>query len=64
MTIFFFATDMLIFCPITVVVGLAIRDKAFDAINLTSAQAVFGVRNWGLVQCTPLRWKESMRIPC
>jgi Protein of unknown function (DUF3435) len=41
-------------------VSLAIRDKAFDAVNLTSAQAVFEVRNWGPVQCTPLRWKESM----
>jgi len=53
-TIFFFATDLLVFCPITVVVGLAIRDKAFDAVNLTSAQAVFEVRNWGPVRCTPL----------
>jgi hypothetical protein len=49
-TIFFFATDMLIFCPITVVVGLAIRDKAFAAVNLMSAQAVFEVGNWGPVQ--------------
>jgi hypothetical protein len=54
------AIDLLVFCPVTVVVSLAIRDKEFDAANLTSAQAVFDVRNWGPVQCTPLRWKESM----
>ncbi|KAN0080903.1 hypothetical protein V8E54_004107 [Elaphomyces granulatus] len=57
---FYGAFFFFVFCPITVVVGLAIRNKAFDAVNLMSAQAVFQVRNWGPVQCTPLRWKESM----
>jgi hypothetical protein len=44
---FYGAFFFFVFCPITVVVGLAIRNKAFDAVNLMSAQAVFQVRNWG-----------------
>ena len=51
-------------CPITVIVGLALRDNAFDAPSLTSARRVFNVRNLGPVQCTPLRWKEEkLKVP-
>ena len=50
---------MLLFCPITVIVGLALRDKAFAAPSLTTAEAVFNVKNWGPVGCTPIRWKEK-----
>jgi hypothetical protein len=63
MTLFFFATDMLIFCPITVVVSLAIRDKVFNAINFGSAQAVFGVRDWGPVQCMEGVDAQDSRLP-
>ena len=55
---------MLILCPITVIVSLALRDKAFDAPSLTSARRVFNVKNLGPVHCTPLRWKEEMlKVP-
>lgn len=51
-------------CPITAIVGLANRDKAFDAPSLTSARRVFAVRNVPPAQCTPLRWKEEMlKVP-
>jgi hypothetical protein len=59
-TIFFFTlTRRLIFCLITVVVSLAVRDNAFDAPSLTSAARVFNAKNRGPVKCTPLRWKEE-----
>ncbi len=35
------------------------RDGAFDAPSLTNVRSVFGVKNSGPVQCTPLRWKEE-----
>jgi len=50
---------MLLFCPVTVIVGLAVRDRAFDAPSLTDARSVFEVKNWGPSQCTPIRWKEE-----
>ncbi|KID97353.1 FluG domain-containing protein, partial [Metarhizium majus ARSEF 297] len=60
-TIFFFTpSKKLIFCPITVILALALHDRAFDAPSLTSASRVFESQVWGPTQCTPLRWKEEM----
>jgi hypothetical protein len=56
---FFFADEMLLFCPITVIVGLALHDQAFAAPSLISAEAVFNVQNWGPVKYTPIRWKDE-----
>ncbi|KAK3940940.1 FluG domain-containing protein [Diplogelasinospora grovesii] len=59
-TIFFFTpTRRLIFCLISVIVSLAIADRAFHAPSLTSARRVFETKNLGPVKCTPLRWKEE-----
>ncbi|KAK3935373.1 hypothetical protein QBC46DRAFT_453549 [Diplogelasinospora grovesii] len=59
-TIFFFTlTRRLMFCLITVIISIAIDDKAFDAPSLTSVRRVFGVKNTGPVTCTPLRWKKE-----
>ncbi|KAI0876768.1 hypothetical protein GGS24DRAFT_513091 [Hypoxylon argillaceum] len=49
----------LIFCLITVIISLALDDGAFDAPSLTSARAVFEVKNTGPVTCTPLCWKKE-----
>lgn len=49
----------MIFCPITVIVSLALCDGAFDAPSLTTARRVFETKNRGLVSCTPLRWKQE-----
>ncbi|KAN0085186.1 hypothetical protein V8E54_001653 [Elaphomyces granulatus] len=43
-TVFYFAVDMLIFCPITVAVSLAIRDKALDT-RTHGLLYIFEVRN-------------------
>ncbi|XP_044716549.1 FluG domain-containing protein [Hirsutella rhossiliensis] len=64
-TIFFFTpTRKLIFCPIMVLIALALHDHAFDAQSLTNASRVFETKVWGPTQSTPLRWKESMlKVP-
>jgi hypothetical protein len=60
-TIFFFTpSKKLIFCPITVILALALHDRAFDAPSLTNASRVFESQVWGPTQCTQLRWKEEM----
>ncbi|KAL2024965.1 hypothetical protein VTK56DRAFT_3664 [Thermocarpiscus australiensis] len=48
-----------IFCLITLIVSIAVHNRAFDARNLTSVASVYEVRNSGPVQCTPLRWKKE-----
>ncbi|KAK4158599.1 FluG domain-containing protein [Cladorrhinum sp. PSN259] len=59
-TIFFFTpTRRLIFCFISVIVSLAVHDRAFAASKLTSVREVFQAKNRGPVQCTPLRWKKK-----
>ncbi|KAI0531848.1 hypothetical protein GGR58DRAFT_518190 [Xylaria digitata] len=59
-TVFFFTlTRRLIFCLITVIASIAVDDGAFDAPSLTSARAVFEVKNMGPATCTPLRWKKE-----
>jgi hypothetical protein len=64
-TIFFFTpSKKLIFCPITVILALALHDHAFDATSLTDASSVFESQVWGPTECTPLRWKEDMlKVP-
>jgi hypothetical protein len=52
---FFTPTRRLMFCLITVIIGLAVHDGAFDARNLTTVKSVFGVKNSSPVRCTPLR---------
>ncbi|KAK3682380.1 FluG domain-containing protein [Podospora appendiculata] len=59
-TIFFFTpTRRLIFCFISVIVSLAVYDRAFAVSKFTSVREVFQARNRGPVKCTPLRWKEE-----
>ncbi|KAK3898542.1 hypothetical protein C8A05DRAFT_47176 [Staphylotrichum tortipilum] len=59
-TVFHFTlTRRLIFCFISVIVSLAVHDRAFAASNLTSVREVFQARNQKPVKCTPLRWKEE-----
>ncbi|KAK4151935.1 hypothetical protein C8A00DRAFT_44942 [Chaetomidium leptoderma] len=59
-TIFFFTpTRRLIFCFITIIVSLAVHDRAFAAPKFASVRGVFEARNKGLVKCIPLRWKEE-----
>ncbi|CRK29684.1 hypothetical protein BN1723_015696 [Verticillium longisporum] len=62
LTIFFFTpTRKLIFCPVSIMIALALHDRAFDAPSLTNAARVLGTKNWGSTKCTPLRWKEDMK---
>ncbi|KAM0271864.1 hypothetical protein ACHAQH_008964 [Verticillium albo-atrum] len=61
-TIFSFTpTRKLIFCPVSIMIALALHDHAFDAPSLTDAARVLGTKNWGSTKCTPLRWKEDMK---
>ncbi|KAL7786357.1 FluG domain-containing protein [Trichoderma ceciliae] len=64
-TIFFFTmTRRVIFCPVTIMISLALRDKAFHAPGLDSVHQVFRIKNIGPVNCTHFRWKDSMlKIP-
>ncbi|KAL8398621.1 hypothetical protein RB596_005954 [Gaeumannomyces avenae] len=64
-TIFYFTpTKKLIFCPVSVIIALALHDHAFDAPSLTNASQVLGTSIWGSRECMPLRWKQSMlKIP-
>lgn len=58
--IFFFTpTRRLIFCFISIIVSLAVHDRAFAAPKFASVRGVFQARNQGPVKCTPLRWKEE-----
>lgn len=63
-TIFFFTmTRRVIFCPITIIISIALRDKAFSVDLLDSAQRVFGIKG-GATKPTSLHWKEDMlKIP-
>ena len=56
---FLLASDLLIFCAVTHIVGLALDDNAFASPHLTSAERVFTVKNQAPAQCTPLRWKKE-----
>lgn len=59
-TIFYFTLARRpIFCLITLIISIAVHDRAFDARNLTSVASVYMVKNSGPVQCTPLRWKKE-----
>ncbi|KAK9770404.1 putative FluG domain-containing protein [Seiridium cardinale] len=59
-TIFFFAaTRRLIFCPILVIISLALADVAFAARGLTSASQILQIKNEGPTACTRLRWKQE-----
>lgn len=49
----------MIFCFISVIVSLAVHDRAFAASKFSSVRAVFEVKNRGPVKCTPLRWKKE-----
>ncbi|RYP74213.1 hypothetical protein DL771_003146 [Monosporascus sp. 5C6A] len=51
--------NVLIFCPVTHIVGLALDDNAFASPHLTNAERVFTVKNQAPAQCTPLRWKDD-----
>ena len=57
-------TKVLVFCPINIIIAIALRDNAFDSEHLTAASRVFHLGTWGATQCTPLRWKRSMlKVP-
>ncbi|KAK4198138.1 hypothetical protein QBC40DRAFT_230740 [Triangularia verruculosa] len=59
-TIFFFTpTRRLIFCFISMIVSLAVHDRAFAATKFTSVREVFQAKIRGPVKCTPLRWKKK-----
>ncbi|KAL8310676.1 hypothetical protein RB597_010495 [Gaeumannomyces tritici] len=64
-TIFYFTpTRKLIFCPVSIIIALALHDHAFDAPSLTNASRVLGTNISGSRECMPLRWKQSMlKIP-
>ena len=49
----------MIFCFISVIVSLAVHDRAFAASKFTSVREVFQAKNRGPVKCTPLRWKKK-----
>ncbi|KAK1973913.1 FluG domain-containing protein [Colletotrichum cereale] len=60
-TVFFFTpAKKLIFCAVSTVIALALRDQAFDAPSLTNATAILRTRVHGPVQSIALRWKQSM----
>ncbi|KAL8310634.1 hypothetical protein RB597_010464 [Gaeumannomyces tritici] len=64
-TIFYFTpTRKLIFCPVSIIIALALHDHAFDARSLTNASQVLGTNISGSMECMPLRWKQCMlKIP-
>ncbi|ORY68698.1 FluG domain-containing protein [Pseudomassariella vexata] len=64
-TIFFFtASKTLLFCPLLLMISLAILDDAFEADCLIDARSVLGVQVPRGMKCLPLRWKESkLKIP-
>lgn len=57
-------TKALIFCPVSIIIAIALHDDAFDSEHLTEASRVFQLGTWGATQCTVLRWKRSMlKVP-
>jgi Protein of unknown function (DUF3435) len=64
MIFFFTEINDSIFCPITHLVSLALADSTFEAPSLTTPERIFEYKVWGLVLCTPLRWKqEKLKTP-
>lgn len=58
------AAKILVFCPINIIISIALDDKAFDSEHLTDASRVFNLGTWGATKCTPIRWKRSMlKVP-
>ena len=49
----------LIFCPVTVIVGLALADGAFEAENMMSLRQVLSARTRRPLNCTVFHWKEE-----
>ncbi|KZL63688.1 FluG domain-containing protein [Colletotrichum tofieldiae] len=64
-TVFYFTpAKKIIFCAVSTVIALALRDRAFEAASLTDAAAVLGVKVPDRVESIALRWKDSMlKIP-
>ncbi|KAL0930298.1 FluG domain-containing protein [Colletotrichum truncatum] len=64
-TIFYFTpARKLLFCAVSTIIALALRDQAFEAASLTDAKAVLGLKIRGPVKSMALRWKKSMlKIP-
>lgn len=59
-TVFFFtATRRLVFCPILVIISLALADGAFAAASLNTPSQIFQIKNHGPTKCTPIRWKDK-----
>ncbi|EAQ91198.1 predicted protein [Chaetomium globosum CBS 148.51] len=59
-TIFYFTpTKRLIFCFISIIVSLAVHDRAFAVSKFTNVRKVFQAKNRGPVKCIALRWKEE-----
>jgi hypothetical protein len=52
-------TKQVIFCLVTLMVSIAILDKAFDSLTLTSIRAVFDARVSSPISYMPLRWKKE-----
>ncbi|CVK96262.1 uncharacterized protein FMAN_14086 [Fusarium mangiferae] len=65
LTIFWLRTaKVLVFCPINIIIAIALHDNAFDSEHLTGASRVFRLETWGATQCTRLRWKQWMlKVP-
>jgi hypothetical protein len=60
-TIFFFTpSKKLLFCPLLLIISLALDDKAFDADCLTDAKSILGVEVPSGMSCIPFRWKKFM----
>ncbi|RFU74047.1 domain containing, partial [Trichoderma arundinaceum] len=58
-TIFFFTTARkVIFCPITIIISLALRDNPFDAPGLNNAQRVLQIRNFS-PEISKREWKAA-----
>jgi hypothetical protein len=56
-------TKKIIFCPITIIISIALRDKAFAVDQLNNAQSVFRIRA-GATKSTTLHWKPSiLKVP-
>ncbi len=49
----------MIFYFISVIVSLAVHDRAFAVSKFTSVREIFQAKNRGPVKCTPLRWEEE-----
>ncbi|KAK2729318.1 FluG domain-containing protein [Colletotrichum kahawae] len=64
-TVFYFTpAKKILFCAVSTIISLALRDQAFEASSLKHAAAVLGLKVQGSVQSMALRWKQSMlKIP-